>query len=277
MDRIKLKYPSLSSGQKKVGKYILDHPQVVAMKAASQLGSDVGVSETTVIRFCYALEYSGYSELQSEVRNYLIFQKSTLHEYQADKEGIANKPNFFAQSMQRDQANIQTMKEQINEESLYRTVRKIYDSHNILVCGVRTSFAVAHWFSFTLNIIKGNSHLIQPGIDDINYLLSKINDRSIFIAITFHRYSSITLELAQLAKKQGAFVIGITDSDLSPLGDYSDVLLPVNLSTKSTIDSAPAVFSLINAIVAGVSVIDKKGFEKRRDEYEGFNPGNFLV
>ncbi|WP_376785292.1 MurR/RpiR family transcriptional regulator, partial [Siminovitchia terrae] len=79
IDKIKLKYHTLSSGHKKVGKYVLDQPQEVAMKSASQLGKVIGVSETTVIRFCYALEYSGYSELQIEVRKYLIFHKSSLH------------------------------------------------------------------------------------------------------------------------------------------------------------------------------------------------------
>lgn len=276
-EKIKQHYPTLSSGHKKVGKYVLDHPQEAALKSASQLGHDAGVSETTVIRFCYVLGYSGFSELQNEVRKYLIFQKSGLQEYQANKEGIADQPNFFIQSMQRDQAYIQLLKEQINEDDLYMAARKIYDSNNILVAGVRTSFAIAQWLSFTLNIIKGSSHLIHPGVDDMNYLLSKINNQSIFIAITFHRYSSLTIELAELAKKQGAYVIGITDSELSPLKEHSDILLPIKLPSTSTIETGPVAFSLINALVAGVAVIDKEGFEKRREAYENFNPGKFLI
>jgi DNA-binding MurR/RpiR family transcriptional regulator len=267
----------LSAGHKKVGKYVLDKPHDVAMKSASQLGQEVGVSETTVIRFCYALDYSGYSEMQNEVRNHLIFQKSSLHEYQAGKEDFANQPNFFAQSMQRDQENIQEMKEQLNEEDLNRAAKRIYDSNNTLVTGVRTSFSIAHWLSFTLNIIRGNARLVQLGIDDMSQLLANLNSKSTLIAITFHRYSSITLKLAESAKKQGAFVIGITDSTLSPLADFSDILLPISLPTRSTIDSAPAVFSLVNAIVGGVSIINKKEFEKRKEAYEAFLPENFFI
>ena len=276
-EKIKLNYSTLSSGLKKVGKYILDHPQAVAIKSASQLGQDVGVSETTVIRFCYAIEYSGYSELQAEIRQYLIFQKSSLQDYQAIKAGEPSQPNFFFQSMQRDQANIQAVIEQIQEKDLYLAAKKISDSTNILVAGIRTSFAAGHWLSFTLNIMKGNAHFIQPGIDDINYLFSKIDKQTTFIAITFHRYSSMTLELAKLAKKQGAYVIGITDSVLSPLDEFSDILLPLNISTTSTIDIGPAVLSLVNAIVAGVASINKESFEQRSEFYENFNPGRFLI
>ncbi|RST59832.1 MurR/RpiR family transcriptional regulator [Siminovitchia terrae] len=281
IDKIKLKYHTLSSGHKKVGKYVLDQPQEVAMKSASQLGKVIGVSETTVIRFCYALEYSGYSELQIEVRKYLIFHKSSLHYYQAVNSEDSSQSNFFVKSMQRDQDYIHAVIEQINEEDLYRIARRIYDSNNILVAGVRTSFALANWLSFTLNIVKGNSHLIQPGVDDINYLLSNLDNQSVFIGITFHRYSSMTLDLAELAKKQGAYVIGITDSVLSPLNEFSDIILPINLSTSasatSTIDTGPAVLSLINAIVGGVAIIDKEEFKHRREEYEKFNPGQFLI
>ncbi|GIN95823.1 N-acetylmannosamine kinase [Siminovitchia terrae] len=281
IDKIKLKYHTLSSGHKKVGKYVLDQPQEVAMKSASQLGKVIGVSETTVIRFCYALEYSGYSELQIEVRKYLIFHKSSLHYYQAVNSEDSSQSNFFVKSMQRDQDYIHAVIEQINEEDLYRIARRIYDSNNILVAGVRTSFALANWLSFTLNIVKGNSHLIQPGVDDINYLLSNLDNQSVFIGITFHRYSSMTLDLAELAKKQGAYVIGITDSILSPLNEFSDIILPINLSTSasatSTIDTGPAVLSLINAIVGGVAIIDKEEFKRRREEYEKFNPGQFLI
>lgn len=277
IEKINENYPSFSSGHKKVGKYVMDHPQSVALNSASQLGQEAGVSETTVIRFCYALGYSGYSELQNEVRKHLIYQKSSIQEYLADKEGNDPHPTFFVRSLQRDMANIQTLMEKINMDDIHLAARKIYDSNNILVTGVRTSFAVAHWLSFTLNIIKGHSHLVQPGIDDINYLFTTVDSQSVFIAISFHRYSSMTLDLAELAKKQGAFVIGITDSALSPLRELSDILIPINLSTTSTIDSAPAVFSLVNAIVAGVTVIDKESIEKRREAYENFYPGKFLV
>jgi DNA-binding MurR/RpiR family transcriptional regulator len=276
-EKINNKYSILSAGHKKVGKYVLDNPRGVAMKSASHLGLEAGVSETTVIRFCYALGYSGYSELQNEVRSHLIYQKSSLHEYQADKEDIANQPNFFSQSMQRDQAKIQEMMEQLNEEDLNLAVNRIYESNNILVIGIRSSFAVAQWLSFTLNIVRGNALLIQPGIDDISHILSKIDSKSMIIAITFHRYSSLTLKLTEAAKKQGAFVIGITDSTLSPLAEFSDLLLPISLPSRSTIDSAPAVFSLINAIVGGVSMINKGEFEKRKEAYEAFIPENFFM
>lgn len=61
---IQQEYNQLSKGQQKVAKYLLEQPGEFAVKLASEIGEQVGVSETTVIRFCYSIKLSGFSELQ---------------------------------------------------------------------------------------------------------------------------------------------------------------------------------------------------------------------
>jgi DNA-binding MurR/RpiR family transcriptional regulator len=261
-------FEGLSPTMKKVGKYLVDHPNKFAMLPAGKIGEELGVSETTIIRFCYALQYEGYTELQKEVRNTLINNQSSLIKYQNDKQEIAKEPNFYSKAIIQDQINIQKMLEELNECELQSVVDRLISSKEVYVSGVRTSFSIAHWFSFTLNLIQGNAKLFQSSIDDIPLLLSNISETSTFVAISFHRYAKETIQLAHAVKSKGGFVIGITDSPLAPIGKYSDILLPVSLSVKSTIDAGPAIFSLMNAIVAGVSIHNNKVFENQRERYE---------
>lgn len=102
-----------------------------------------------------------------------------------------------------------------------------------------------------------------------------MNHQSTLIAISFHRYLKETIKVAQIAKEQGAFVIGITDSPLAPIREYADSIFQIYSSEKSTIDAAPALFSFLNTIVAGVSIKDKEQFEKRKEQYEKLN-GDYL-
>ncbi|MDQ7864684.1 hypothetical protein RCO48_37035 [Peribacillus frigoritolerans] len=44
------------------------HSHTFAVTSAQKLGKDIGVSETTIIRFCYSLGLSGYAELQNLIR-----------------------------------------------------------------------------------------------------------------------------------------------------------------------------------------------------------------
>ncbi len=276
MQKVKEQMSTLSTSMKKVAGYLLEHPQLFAMQSATEIGKEVGVSETTVIRFCYSLNYSGFSELQKEVRESLIFAKSSLHTFQADKKEIGSGPRFYIETMQRDQRKIQKMMEQLNERDLHHTVNRLIESNHILVAGIRTSFAAAHWFSFTLNLIRGNTHLFQPGTDDMIHLLSKMNKQSTFVAFSFHRYAKETIKLAEAVKKQGAFVIAISDSASSPITEHADLHLPVQLSVKSTLDAAPAVFSLMNALIAGVSIHDSERFDQYRERYESLQLDDFF-
>ncbi|XBO87850.1 SIS domain-containing protein [Bacillus paranthracis] len=103
-----------------------------------------------------------------------------------------------------------------------------------------------------------------------------MDHRSTLITISFHRYLKETIKVAEMAKEQGAFVIGITDSPLAPIREYADAIFSMYSSERSTIDATPVLFSFLNAIVAGVSIKDKERFEKRKDRYEKLNGDYFL-
>ena len=57
---IEKSYPTLSKGQKKLSDYILSHYDKAAYMTASKLGAEVGVSESTVVRYAIELGYGGY-------------------------------------------------------------------------------------------------------------------------------------------------------------------------------------------------------------------------
>ena len=51
MRNIQTKFPRLSKGQKLIAEYILKHYDKAAFMTAAKLGTSVGVSESTVVRF----------------------------------------------------------------------------------------------------------------------------------------------------------------------------------------------------------------------------------
>lgn len=269
-------FPALTTGQKKVAKYLLTHAHTFAVSPAQVLGKEIGVSETTIIRFCYSLGLSGFAELQKLIRNQLIFESSSLNEYHTSKLEVANEPNFMAQVMEQDIESIKKTIHNLSNEDFTKAVDKITSADSILISGHRLSFSAAHWLTFTLRLVKEDVHLYRPDTDDIFLQLDKMTERSVFIAISFHRYVKETVKITEMAKQAGAFVIGITDSELAPLADFADVLLPVSTPKTSTIDTAPVLFSLLNSLVAGVSIKDEQGFKDRKSKYDTFKQDDFF-
>lgn len=274
--KVKEIFATLSTGQKKVAKYLLDHPHEFAIHSAQEIGEVVGVSETTIIRFCYSLQLKGFSELQKIVRNQIFVEKSSLNEYYSSKKQVMNEPNFLESVMKQDMTNIKKTIENLSKEDFLHVVKRLSEADYILISGLRSSFAAAHWLGFTLSIVRDDIHFYRPDIDDVFLQLNKMSENSIFIALSFHRYMKETIKLTKMAKEAGAFVIGITDSELAPIADFSDVLLPISKSRVSTIDTAPVLFSLLKALVAGVSLYDEKAFKERKAKYDSFNEDEFF-
>lgn len=255
---------------------MLVHSHTFAVTSAQELGKDIGVSETTIIRFCYSLGLSGYAELQKLIRNQLIYESSSLNEYHSSKLEAANQPNFMAQVMGQDIISIEKTMKNLSNEDFSKTVDKLAAADNVLISGHRLSFSAAHWLTFTLRLVREEVHLYRPDTDDIFLLLNKMTENSVFVAISFHRYVKETVKITEMAKKAGAFVIGVTDSELAPIAEYADILLPISTPRTSTIDTAPVLFSLLNSLVAGVSIKDEQGFKERKAIYDAFNQDEFF-
>lgn len=274
---IQEEYNQLSKGQQRVAKYLLEKPGDFAVKSASEIGEQVGVSETTVIRFCYSIKLSGFSELQKMVREQLLFMKSSLGQYFSSKLELAEQPHFYAKVMERDCQYIQETINTIDEDEFERVVDQLVKTDKIYVLGLKSSSPAANWLTMTLGLVRENVQILHPESNDLLCTLSEMDHRSTLIAISFHRYLKETIKVAEMAKEQGAFLIGITDSPLAPIRESADAIFSMYSSEKSTIDATPVLFSFLNAIVAGVSIKDKDRFEKRKERYEKLNGDYFFV
>ena len=60
-------YPSLRNSEKQVAEYILKHPEDVLQYSLRELAVQIGVSETSVIRFCKGIGCTGFSELKLKI------------------------------------------------------------------------------------------------------------------------------------------------------------------------------------------------------------------
>ena len=66
--KISAAYSGLTYSQRKVANYVQEKYEDVAFETLEKLAAKAGVSTTTVIRFSRALGYSGYSEMQEDIK-----------------------------------------------------------------------------------------------------------------------------------------------------------------------------------------------------------------
>jgi DNA-binding MurR/RpiR family transcriptional regulator len=270
-ERIRKSYEQLTNQQKSVAKYLLDEPNQVALHPAKVIGTMTGTSETTVIRLCYSLGYSGYTELQNEIRQSLLFpviRENVVQTFHDSTFAYNDSDDVISFTMEQDLAFIQKTLDGLDRRMFDQAVQAIVKAKKIVVLGGRTSYAPAYWLSYALNIIRGDTHLYRGQVDDANYLISEVTKDWLIIALYFPRYLQDTLFFAKAAQEKGATIVAITDQDLSPIGPVADVLLKVSTPSPATLKGMSAIFTLLNTIVSGVSQLDREQVQKRIKRYD---------
>lgn len=261
---IQRKFPKMSKGQKRIAQYIIDHYDKAAFMTASKLGAQTNVSESTVVRFANSLGFEGYPQLQRSLQDIIKTKLTTVQRVDMDKE-YSSDMEVVEKIMKSDMDNVRQTIESINYQALEKTVDAIIKADKIYIIGLRSSKSLADFLGFYLSLILGNVSMVGFGISDIYEQMLRISDKDLLISISFPRYSSRTIEVTQYAKEQGAQVVAITDSAISPIAGIADHYISAKSSMASFVDSLVAPLSLINALIVAI------GMREKRDIKEYFN------
>lgn len=260
--QIQKSFSKLSKGQKLIAQFIIDNYDKAAFMTASKLGTKVGVSESTVVRFANALGFDGYPELQRALQEIIKTKLTTVQRVEMSNE-YTNEGALLKKVLKSDMENIRSTLENMDYELFQAVVDQIFKADKIYIVGLRSSTALADYFGFYLNLILDNVKVVSYGISDIFEQMLRISKNDLVIGISYPRYSNRTIEVIKYAREEGAPIISITDSLLSPIASLSDYCLTAKSNMVSFVDSLVAPLSLINALIVAVGMREK-------DEIRGY-------
>lgn len=268
MRMIQVKFPRLSKGQKLIAEYILKHYDKAAFMTAAKLGSSVGVSESTVVRFANELGYAGYPELQKALQELIKNKLTTVQRIELSNDFISQ-DTALKGVLKSDIENIRATLEKINYSAFENSVNSIMKAKKIYIVGLRSSTALADFLGFYLNLVLDNVKIVSYGMSDIFEQMLSLSEDDCVIGIGFPRYAMRTVEVLTFAKSRNADVIAITDSVLSPLAARADYTLIAESNMASFVDSLVAPLSVINALIIAVGLREKDKISKKFNDLEG--------
>ncbi|MGH4138163.1 MurR/RpiR family transcriptional regulator [Clostridium sp.] len=261
MRSIQVKFPRLSKGQKLIAEYILKHYDKAAFMTAAKLGSSVGVSESTVVRFANELGFSGYPKLQKSLQELIKNKLTTVQRIELSNDFITQE-NALKGVLKADMENIRATLEKINHKTFEDVVNSLFKAKKIYIIGLRSSSALAEFLGFYLNLILDNVMVVAYGVSDIFEQMLNVSEEDVVIGIGFPRYATRTIEVLAFAKSRNADVVAITDSLLSPLAARADYTLIAQSNMASFVDSLVAPLSVINALIIAVGLREKEKISK---------------
>ncbi|MCI5800612.1 MAG: MurR/RpiR family transcriptional regulator [Oscillospiraceae bacterium] len=253
------KMKGFSKGQKLIAQYIIEHYDKAAFMTASRLGSTVGVSESTVVRFAAEVGFEGYPQLQRALQELIRNRLTSVQRMEVTSDQIGSS-DALHKVLNLDIEKIRHTLEEASLEDFNNAVDAIVGAKNIYILGIRSASALSGFLSFYFNHIFENVRLVNTtSASEMFEQILRIGKDDVFIGITFPRYSKRTYNAAAYARANGAQVVAITDSRLSPIAQTADHLLLARSDMTSFVDSLVAPLSLINALIVAVGL-------KKKDE-----------
>ncbi|MDD2980398.1 MAG: MurR/RpiR family transcriptional regulator [Hespellia sp.] len=251
-------YSSFSKGQKKLADFIRDNYDKAVFMTAAKMGAEVGVSESTVVRFASQMGYKGYPGFQTALEE-LVRNKLNSIQRMEVAYGRISQSEILQTVLQSDIDKIKQTIACIDQPAFELAVDTILNAKRIYVVGIRSCAPLAEFLSFYLNLICDNVTAVHTNSASETFeQLIRIGGEDAIIGISFPRYSMRTLKALEFASNRKAKVITLTDSPHSPMNLYSSCNLIAKSDMASIVDSLVAPLSVINALVVALCMKKQK-------------------
>lgn len=245
--QIKTLYTDLSLKEQAIADYILENPSKVSHSSISDLSNELGIADSTFFQFTKKLGYNGFKDFKmAMLMQENDFSAISIHE------NIQKSDNELTMAQKVFDSNMTTLtdtKNLLKEEDLKLAAAMINQSKRLFFFGVGGSEIVAtdayHKFLRSpITVFHSSDYHIQL----MEASLLTPDDCGIFISHTGK--SRETIELAQVAKNNGAKIIVITSHAASPLAKLGDVVF-ISISEETEFRS-----EALASRIAQLSIMD---------------------
>ncbi len=252
-ERILAAFAELPPKQRRLARFFLDHENEVAFASANSISEQVGASAATVVRFCRALGYEGYIDLQAAIRAQFPQYRTAIQKLTEQMANGGLPENLPVQIAQANSQNIQETMSQVSEPDLSDAVAAIIGADRIRVFGSGLSAAAALLAEYTLNMLGFPARSCLNGGVTQTLEVSHITERDMVIVITIWRYLRHEVEAVKAARRSGATCLAITDSPVAPVVELADYVFIAETEGAAHNRSLTGILSVIDLLAAALA------------------------
>ena len=232
--------------------YLAAHSDRIAVSTVADLAQGAGVQPSALIRFCQAVGFSGFSEMQRLFREG-YGQSWPDYATRLGNLGVAGTESpgaLLAQFLDVSRISLEKLAKTADPEAMEAAVVALSGARTVHLFGLRRAFPVVVYLAYAFEKLAvpallhdglarlDRRHMLQPG--------------DVLLAISFAPYSAETVEMADYAHAMGLPVVAITDTVLSPLNNPASTVLHVTEVDYGAFRSLAATQALALALAVSV-------------------------
>ncbi|WP_054676628.1 MurR/RpiR family transcriptional regulator [Parasalinivibrio latis] len=255
LEKIQKNLENFSKSERKVAEVIIASPQTAIHSSIATLAKMADVSEPTVNRFCRRLDTKGFPDFKLHLAQSLATGTPYVNRNVEESDGPEAYCNKIFESTM---ACLDVAKNSLDVTQINRAVDLLTQAKKISFFGLGASASVANdaqnkFFRFNIPIVCFSDTVMQR-MSCIN-----CNDGDVVVIISHTGRTKSLVDIALLAKENGATVIGITAKD-SPLDKVCSLTITLDVAEDTD------VYMPMASRVVQMTVVDvlATGFTLRR-------------
>ena len=253
-ERILATFAELSPKQRRLARFFLDHEDEVAFASANYISEQAGASAATVVRFCRALGYEGYTDFQAAIRAQFPRYRTAVQKLTDQMNNGGFSDNLPAQIAEANSQNIRVTLSRVSNPDLKRAVTAIIQAEQIRIFGSGLSAAAALLVEYSLTMLGFPARACLNGGVMQTLEVSHLTERDLVIVICIWRYLRHEVEAVKAARAAGATCIAITDSPIAPVADLANHVFIADTEGAAHSRSLTGILSIIDLLTAALAV-----------------------
>lgn len=246
----------LSPRRQEIIRPVFEDPRQYVLLSVRDLAGKLGTDPATAVRIARGLGFESYKEFQHYLHELSVVRATSLDTMESGTTSDSSIKAHMQLCIEQEVKNFRALYSGLDLDRIEAVARRLWKARRIVIIGGDAAASLVAYLEYPLNMLGlPASTVTSPGMTV--HLARTLSKADVVLAVSFRRGLRMTVEGLQVARGQGAYCIGITDTFISPVARFADEFFLTKVDTKSFGASYTAPTFFINVLISAIAEVDR--------------------
>lgn len=233
-------------------RYLIDHPDDVALLSMREIANRAGLAPATLVRLARSLGFADWSELRAVYAD--SFRTGPVR--YADKAAAAVQQDrgggLLAETLRAQEAGLAFALESNTTQDIAAAAKTLSHARRIYVAAFMSCRAPGLTFTYLCKMLRPNVELLGSEGSSLVADLAMLTEDDAVLSINFQPYAREIEMVAEGVRTSGAKLISLSDSRATPLQPYASTSLFFSAESPSFFPSIVSAVGVVEGLAAAM-------------------------
>ncbi len=238
----------LSERRQEIIRQVVESPKDYVLLSVRAMAQKLQTDPATIIRIVNGMGFESFKDFQKYLHGLSLARATSFNSTLTDLQADSTMPAHIRASLDEDFKNLTSMRQSVDFERMAALAHRICSARKVVLLGADLAASLVDYLEYKLTVLALPVFAAkEPG--RTIHIINGLTSEDVVIAMSFHRGLRLVVEAVQRAQANGAYCVGITDSQVSPIARFADEFFLAPVTGHAMGDSYVAPLALLNVIL----------------------------